>query len=239
MTLTVGSLFSGVGGLEFGMEMTGGFKTSWQVEYDEFARKVLAKHWPDVPRHKDVRDVGRHNLEPVDLICGGFPCQNISSANTAGTRHGLAGEQSGLWREFARIVEETRPAWVVVENSPRWRDWVPAVRSDLWTLGYSSLPLLLRASDFGALHERPRVFVLAHADLHGEPLRAIHEEASRYAPIPRTRGHWRHTPAGVFRVANGFPYRTHRLRAAGNAVVPQVAQFVGTMILQAAERGDA
>ena len=80
MKLTVGDLFSGIGGFSLGLERTGGFETKWFVEIDEFCNKVLAKHWPDVRRYRDVREVGKHNLEPVDIITGGFPCQDVSLA---------------------------------------------------------------------------------------------------------------------------------------------------------------
>src|SRR5690606_40793791 len=87
----------------------------WQVEIDKQARAVLRRHWPDVDLHEDVRNVGAANLVPVDLICGGFPCQDLS---VAGRRAGLAGERSGLFFEFARILDELRPRWVVIENVP-------------------------------------------------------------------------------------------------------------------------
>src|SRR5688572_14262480 len=107
-----GSLFAGIGGIDLGLERAG-MKCAWQVELDPFCRRVLAKHWPDVARYEDVREVGAHNLEPVDLIAGGFPCQDISNA---GKRAGIDGERSGLWSEYARIVRELRPRYVLVEN---------------------------------------------------------------------------------------------------------------------------
>ena len=100
----IGSLFSGIGGLELGLEWAGVGHTVWQVERDPFCRSILARHWPSAARFDDVRTVGAHNLEPVDVICGGFPCQDISYA---GKGLGLAGERSGLWYEFARIIGET------------------------------------------------------------------------------------------------------------------------------------
>src|ERR1700689_2914339 len=112
-TLTLGSLFSGIGGFELGFERTGKIKTVWQVEIDDYCRRVLGSHWPAVSRYSDVREVGKHNLRPVDIVCGGFPCQDISNA---GKRAGIDGERSGLWSEYARIVRELRPRFVVVEN---------------------------------------------------------------------------------------------------------------------------
>jgi len=87
-----GSLFAGIGGFDLGLERAG-MECAWQVEIDPWARRVLARHWPSVPRYEDVREVGAHNLEPVDVICGGFPCQDISHA---GKRAGIEGERSGL-----------------------------------------------------------------------------------------------------------------------------------------------
>lgn len=158
--LTVGSLFAGIGGFDLGLERAG-MTVKWQVEIDPFCRAVLEKHWPHVRRYEDVRTVGS-GLERVDVICGGFPCQDLSSA---GKRAGLAGERSGLYREFIRIVAAGRPQAVIVENVHHsWRQWVPVLRRALWELGYTSLPVRMRASDFGADHERARVFVVAHVD---------------------------------------------------------------------------
>src|SRR5688572_31531977 len=111
--LRVGSLFSAIGGLELGLELAGVGEPVWQVEQSAFCRAVLARHWPGVERYTDVRAVGAHNLALVDLICGGFPCQDVSSA---GARRGLAGSRSGLWFEYARIVRELGPEWIIVEN---------------------------------------------------------------------------------------------------------------------------
>ena len=106
----------------------------WQVEIDPFCRAVLTKHWPDVRRYEDVRTVG-DELEYVDWICGGFPCQDLSSA---GRRAGLTGARSGLYREFLRIVEQRRPRGVLIENVHHaWRQWVPVLRRALWEYGYA------------------------------------------------------------------------------------------------------
>lgn len=157
--LTIGSLFSGIGGLELGLEWSGLGRTAWQVEIDPFCRRVLERHWPQAKRFDDVQAFGG---APADLICGGFPCQDLSPA---GLRKGIDhGERSGLWREFVRVVGAAKPAWVVVENvGHTWRKWVPRVRGDLHRLGYASVPLRVRASDVGAWHERSRIFVVADA----------------------------------------------------------------------------
>jgi DNA (cytosine-5)-methyltransferase 1 len=112
--MNIGSLFAGIGGLELGLERAGLGPTLWQVEKDPFCRSVLERHWPDAERYDDVTTVDPAELAPVDLICGGFPCADIS---LAGKGLGLAGAQSGLWWEFARIVRGAMPRWVVVENA--------------------------------------------------------------------------------------------------------------------------
>jgi site-specific DNA-cytosine methylase len=127
--MLVGSLFSGIGGLELGLEMAGIGPVTWQVEKDAFCRSLLSRHWPEVTRYDDITTLDTRVLAPVDLICGGFPCQDISSA---GKGAGLAGERSGLWREFARIVSALRPRWVVVENVASGANrWLDAVVRDL------------------------------------------------------------------------------------------------------------
>ena len=114
--LTIGSLFSGIGGLELGLEMTGGFETRWQCEIDPFCREVLAKHWPGVKRYGDIREVNWADVEPVDLICGGFPCQDVSYA---GNRKGIEdGTRSGLWSYFAAAIHAIRPRFAIIENVP-------------------------------------------------------------------------------------------------------------------------
>jgi site-specific DNA-cytosine methylase len=131
----------------------------WQCEIDSFCRRVLAKHWPSVERHEDVRSVGRGTLENVELICGGFPCQDVSSA---GRQAGLSGERSGLWYEYLRIVGELRPRYVVVENVASGQKlWLPEVRRGLEALGYRTRAFSLSAFDVGAPHLRRRVFVVA------------------------------------------------------------------------------
>lgn len=159
--MIIGSLFSGIGGLELGLERAGVGRVAWQVEIDPFCRRVLARHWPNVERHEDVRAVGAGTLAPVDLICGGFPCQDVSSA---GLGAGIVeGTRSGLWIEYLRIVKEMRPSWVVVENVASGKaKWLCRVRGDLQAIGYDSCALSISARDVGAPHRRERVFVLAH-----------------------------------------------------------------------------
>lgn len=239
--MTVGSLFSGIGGLELGLERAG-MRTVWQVEKDEFCRRVLAKHWPDVARYEDVRDVGAHNLEPVDVVCGGFPCQDISNA---GKRAGIDGERSGLWSEYARIIRELRPSYVVVENVRalivRGLD---RVLGDLADIGYDAEWSVLSAGALGAAHERERLFVVAYpggtggsglvAGTHPRPagswgLRGP-EDLRAIAHAPFEHGDRWPQPL-IRRVDDGVPHRVDRLRALGNAVVPQVSEYIGHAVV--------
>lgn len=239
--MNVLSLFAGIGGLELGLERAG-MTTVGQVELDPFCRSILTKHWPEVPKHDDVRTaVTWWQTEPrpqVGLVAGGFPCQDLSSAHTAGARAGLAGPKSGLWSAYRDIVDAIRPDWVVVENVATWRDWVPSVRGDLHALGYASVPLRLHAGSFGAPHRRARVFLVANSYGDGESLRSIHAEVAEHRPVSgrdRWDG-WNARPSGV-RVADGLPARLDgaRLRALGNSVVPQVAEYVGRLIVAHAD----
>src|SRR4030095_11900529 len=146
----------------------GGMTCKWQVEIDPFCRKVLTKHWPHVPKYADVRDVGAHNLERVDLVCGGFPCQDVS---VAGKHAGIEGERSGLWAQMERVIREIRPAFVLVENVEGLLiRGMGTVLGDLAAAGYDAEWACLSARDFGAPHERERVFLAASPDPeHGAP----------------------------------------------------------------------
>lgn len=231
--VTIGSLFSGIGGLERGLEQAGLGPVVWQAEIDISARRVLAQHWPDARRFEDVHEVCRETASWVDVICGGFPCQDLSSANVV-SRQGLAGSQSGLWREFARIVGDIRPRWVVVENVAKdriWERWVPFVRRDLHRIGYASVPVAVSAAEVGAPHHRDRVFVVAHANGEGQCVCAVDATlASLPAVARRLRpDFWGGRTAALAR-ADGLPARLARLP--GNAVVVGVAYAIGLGIAE-------
>jgi len=156
---TIGSLFAGIGGFDLGFQRAG-FDIGWQVEIDPWCRKVLAKHWPQVPRFKDVREVGAHNLPPVDVVCGGFPCQDIS---VAGKQKGLDGERSGLWFQMRRITSELRPQFLVVENVARLlTNGMDRVLGSLAEIGYDAEWQVISAADMGAPHLRKRVWIVAY-----------------------------------------------------------------------------
>ena len=159
--LTFGSLFSGCGTFDLGLERAG-LSCAWQCEADATCRDVLAKHWPDVYCYQDVRDVDG-SAARVDLLCGGWPCQDLS---VAGKRAGLAGARSGLFHEFVRVARQLRPRWILGENVPGLlsshggRDMATVVES-LGQLGYFVAWRVLDAQYFGVAQRRRRVFVVA------------------------------------------------------------------------------
>lgn len=163
--LRVLDLFSGIGGFSLGLERTGGFETVAFCEIEEFPRRVLAKHWPEVPCYHDVRELTADTLRrdgiEVDVICGGFPCQDISRA---GSGAGIGGARSGLWSEYARIIGEVRPEFVLVENvSTLLHRGMDAVLGSLAALGYDAEWDCIPASNIGAPHIRDRLWLVAYA----------------------------------------------------------------------------
>jgi DNA (cytosine-5)-methyltransferase 1 len=276
--LTFGSLFSGIGGIDLGLQRAG-MTCKWQCEIDEYAQKVLQKHWPNVARFRDIRDCGKHNLSAVDVIAGGFPCQDISPA---GRRAGIDGGRSGLWSEYYRIICELRPRYVLVENSADLlKRGMGRVLGDLARVGYDAEWRVLSAAQFGARHLRRRTFIVAYTN-------GYQYDATSQSPIgvtsgPKTSPEWIHSPLSntdgnglqtrnaqsellhwetksglevkstaihspifrrpntkwdiwasepnVDRVADGVPNRVQRIKGLGNAVVPQVAEYVGRCIV--------
>lgn len=233
MTLTVGSLFSGIGGLDLGLERAG-MEVIWQSEIDPYASKVLKKHWPDVPNLGDITTIDWTQVERPDLICGGFPCQDLSSSHTAngGNRRGLDGSKSGLWSYYREAVDALRPRWVVVENVNQYQRWVVPVQQQLSDLGYSSAPIQVPAGSVGAPHIRRRIFLVANPDQDGESVAAVYAKAQELRPVARPGAGWPAAPPESLRVDDGVPDRLHRNRALGNAVVPQVAEVIGRIIVE-------
>ena len=241
MPLTVGSLFAGIGGFDLGFERAG-MVTRWQVEQDEFCCKVLARHFPDAKQYEDVRDVGRHNLEPVDVIAGGFPCQDLSYA---GNRAGIEeGTRSGLWSEYARIVGELRPRYVVVENVAALLDGgMGIVLSDMAKIGYDAEWDCIPAASLGAPHSRDRCFIVAYPAGTGQndrleagasgrtPLEPRGLSGGRMVGLWPARNAWVGTEPNVGRMAYGVPCQMDRLRTLGNAVVPQIAEWIGRRLV--------
>jgi len=222
-----GSLFAGIGGFDLGLERAG-MTCSWQVEIDPFCNKVLEKHWPNVRRYADVREVGKHNLEPVELICGGFPCQPHS---VAGKRKG-ADDDRNLWPEYLRIIKEIRPRWVIGENVPGIITTIlDQVLSDLESAEYTVETLIIPACAFNAPHRRNRVWVLAHAERAGLKTRIVGQGQVKFRG-GNSWASWWQTEPDVGRVADGVPDRVDRLKSLGNAVVPQVVEWIGNRIME-------
>lgn len=242
--MKLGSLFSGVGGLELGLERAfgGSLETVWQVEKEPFCRKVLERHWAHAKRYDDVRTVGAHNLEPVDILCGGFPCQSIS---IAGKQEGLANEEkSGLWWQFHRIISELRPKVVVLENvSNVLRLGGTDVVGSLAQIGYDCEWTIVSARQFGAPHLRKRWFGVAYTNMprcqkQYEPIMLDTSGGSRCgdsqdARIQSREHYWKRTsyPSPFCRVDDGISHRLDRLKSLGNAVVPQCAEWIGQQII--------
>lgn len=245
------SLFSGIGGLDLGLDRAG-WTCAGQVEIDPFCRRVLARHWPEVPRHDDVRTAPEWwAAEPrptVLLVAGGFPCQPFS---TAGRRLGIADERWG-WPWMLEVVRAAQPRYVLVENVPGLladRDAFGTVLADLATLGFDAEWSLLRASEFGAPHPRERLYVVAYPPgVDGGARDLLGEGGERRSPLAvgglpglaahqrrRAASEWLAREPGVARLAHGPSEWLDRIRALGNAVVPQVAEHVGRLILAHAE----
>ena len=160
MTLKVGSLFSGIGGIEYGLERTGKYKTVWFVEKDEYCQGILRKRFPNVPVYDDVTRVDFSSLPRVDVITGGFPCQDISNA---GKRAGIEGSRSALWKHIVRAIVSLRPRFVFVENvTALTRRGLDKVLCDLAQVGYDAEWHCIPASAVGAHHRRDRICVISY-----------------------------------------------------------------------------
>ncbi|NBT50450.1 MAG: DNA cytosine methyltransferase [Marivivens sp.] len=289
--LRVLDLFSGIGGFSLGLERTGGFETVAFCEYEPFPRAVLAKHWPNVPCFLDVRTLKGSDIDgPVDVICGGYPCQPFS---TAGQRRGKEDDRH-LWPEFNRLVAELRPAWVIGENvAGHISMGLDDVLSDLERQGYACRTFVIPACAVGAPHRRDRVWTVAHSKklrgnvvksqtIHGGTIQPVwkprrsccadivadanstssqrqgefinssnKKKSGKGETIESLNGcergercvepelgrvfdglsYWLDEPRE--RVSRGTPNRAPRLKALGNAVVPQIPEMIGYAILQA------
>jgi DNA (cytosine-5)-methyltransferase 1 len=236
--MNVLSLFSGIGGLDLGLERAG-MTITGQVEIDPWCRKILAKHWPEVPRHDDVRTAAEWwGRRPVpDLICGGIPCQPVSAAG----RQMAQQDPRWLWPLMADTITVIRSRWIVIENVPGLlKLGLADVLADLDRLGYRTRAGWISACEMGAPHARKRLLILAHAKGQGrwpgrDPGRQTDRAHGVRAVRPGSdgRGWWAAEP-DVDRVAYGVPGGVDRLRGLGNAVVPQVAQHIGELIMAGA-----
>jgi DNA (cytosine-5)-methyltransferase 1 len=245
--IKVGSLFAGVGGFEKGIEdaFDGMAETVWQVEQNSFCQKVLKKHWPNATIYDDVRTVGKHNLEPVHILCGGFPCQSIS---VAGKMEGLENEnKSGLWWEMHRIISELRPRIAILENVANILSvGGPDVVGSLAAIGYDCEWTVVRASDFGAPHHRARWYCVAYSSQIRQQKHTFFSKPTKWKASPMSEYHfgkngiereptngWKQfaIESQFCRKDDGISNRLDRIAALGNAIVPQCSEWVARQVL--------
>lgn len=254
MKLRTLDLFSGIGGFSLGLEATKQFKTISFCEIDPFCRKVLAKHWPDVPCFEDITKLGREELDglgKVDVICGGFPCQDISCA---GKGAGIHADRSGLWWEMLRVIRLVRPRYVLVENvADIFIRGFDEVLGGLSEIGYNAQWTTLRACDFGLPHRRRRLFLVAYPQgKYGAKTSMLFKSRIWHTTRDTTWNgrenelgrllsleNWTEEDAKrsnggesiICRKNDGVRTRMDRLRSLGNAICPPVAQFVAECVL--------
>lgn len=256
-------LFSGIGGFSLGLERSGLCETVAFCEIEPFPRKVLAKHWPGVPIYEDVRTLTADTLAgdgiKVDVICGGFPCQDISAA---GKKIGIEGARSKLWVEITRLVGELRPKFVIMENSSALLNrGFGDILKDLAKRGYDAEWQCIPASALGAPHGRDRIWIVSYPNNESQSNSSKHDEARRLSsagfcndanakrrikPLGRIMERiggvcqslswdelWdaKNSPIGMG-VDDGVSGRMDRLKALGNAVVPQIPELIGRAILK-------
>jgi len=250
--LRVLDLFSGIGGFSLGLERTGGFETVAFCEIEEFPRKVLAKWWPDVPCYRDVRDLTAERLAAdgiaADVITGGFPCQDLSSSGKQG---GISAGRSGLWSELVRLVGEIRPQFAIIENvtnllAGNGGAWFATVLSDLAAVGYDAEWHCIQAANIGLPHGRDRVWILAYpnGERWGGLVKSQQVQSARlyfesYQPwganplwiLPNVERIFANRDGAIERNDNGLSEGMDRLKACGNAVVPQIPELIGRAIL--------
>lgn len=234
-------LFSGIGGFSLGLERTGGFKTVAFCEIDPFCQKVLKKHWPHVPIYDDVRSLEYDG--PVDIITGGFPCQDLSQC---GHQVGFDGIRSSLYTEMLRIVGDCRPKYGIFENvtnllSGEGGRWFAKFLYDLAQIGYDAEWHCISASAVGAAHHRDRVWIIAYPNSTGMQSPIFQKPILFNPEEPRGRKHTRAIDACIpaddyARMRpdfNDVPKQMDELKAYGNAVVPQIPEIIGLTILEA------
>lgn len=242
---TFGSLFAGIGGIDLGLERAG-WECRFQVEWDAYCQRVLAKHWPDVPRYGDITAVDWSGVERVDLLAGGFPCQPVSVAGYQRAQD----DERWLWPDFLGAIRALRPRLVLVENVPNLLAVAGGsafgdVIGGLADIGYDAEWSVVSACAVGAPHMRRRLFIVAYP--HGEHGRAgIWDTSSRQRRavqaidrLEGARAGWGtrlENPSALYRDADGLPDGMDRNHAIGNAVVPQVVEVIGLRLLASLEQ---
>ena len=233
--LTVGSLFSGIGGLDLGLERAG-MRVIWQSEIDPFACRVLKKHWPEVPNYGDIKNIEWGNIPRPNVICGGYPCQPFS---TAGKRRGDR-DPRHLWPWVREAISRLRPDYAILENVRGHLTMGGlSVVGDLAAVGYDAEWRIVSAASVGANHRRDRIIIVAYPNSAPKQLEHKREVAE---PDPTGRSkyrgwEWWQIEPDLGRVANGVSNGVDRLRGLGNAVVPQVAEVIGGLVIEHANNG--
>lgn len=217
-TLNVFSLFAGIGGFDLGLERAGGFQTIAVCEIEPFQRALLKQHWPEANQYSDIHSVNRVDC---DVICGGFPCQKFSTAS-----HGRR-VAADLWPEMYRVVSINKPTYVIAENVSE--DAIKTAANQLAQIGYSITVRNISGVDCGAPHVRSRWWLIAHPHEAGEFQRSLNAEVAKLPEL--CAGLWNaEAYASAIRVPDGIPHRVHRVKALGNAVLPQIPQVIGKTI---------
>lgn len=220
-------LFSGIGGFSLGLERAG-MTTVAFCEIDPFCRQVLRKHWPDVPQFEDIRTLKGEQVGPVDLVCGGYPCQPFSTASR-GRRLGTEDDRF-LWPEMLRIVSETRPAWVIGENVVGLAPMeIQQVVAGLEAEGFDTVVMEIPACATLKDHWRPRNWFLGYSDSNSKSVSPINAEVA----VLQRREHGPGESRGADGVSKGLDGL--RRKALGNAVVPQIPELIGRAIMEAAQ----
>ena len=245
--LKVLDLFSGIGGFSLGLERTGGFETVAFCEIDPFCQKVLKKHWPEVEIYNDVRTLDYDGA--VDVITGGYPCQPESAARRHADQVTGFDDPRWLWPEVNRLLAKFRPSWFLGENVFNHINMgLDQVLSDLEALGYTARAFVIPAASVGAFHKRNRVWIVANADSerraeldNGGEIRLpdvfVESMGERrfYRPdnLPvHMGGIYSNPSSGALRNDDGLSEGVDRLKACGNAVVPQIPEIIGRAILE-------
>ena len=246
--LKVLDLFSGIGGFSLGLERTGGFETVAFCEIDKYCQEVLRKNWPGVQIYDDIRSLEYGGA--VDVICGGFPCQDIS---VGGKREGISGERSSLWYSMLETISVVRPKYIILENVDALRRrGLSEVLTGLAEIGYNAEWHSIPASRVGCLHKRERLWIIGYphsSDASNERSTYLYntekwqteEGIENWQNMLNELGagdvtQWAGSYSRARRILDEIHNRTHRLKALGNAIVPQVAQIIGNAILDREKR---
>ena len=247
-------LFSGIGGFSIGLEKAG-FETVAFCEIEDYPRAVLRKHWPNTPIYRDIKQLTAEQLRAdgviPDVICGGYPCQPFSVAG----KQLAEKDERHLWPEVFRLIRSIRPRWVICENvSGHIKLGFDEVATSLEDEGYAVWPFIIPACSVDAPHKRDRLYFVAHTNSDDRRDRSCTKSQDRQSRLEHRGGCERQLIGGtsqtmakftgtnfgdgwpvepsVGRVANGVSNRTHRIKALGNAVVPQIPEIIGQTIMR-------